>query len=65
VTNVDGLVFKGNTITNSGTFPQLHPENPALRVEASKNIKFEDNIYKGRAKKILETDDSLSNTIFE
>jgi hypothetical protein len=65
VTNVDGLVFKGNTITNSGTFPKLNPENPAISVQASKNIKFENNIYKGKASKVLETDTSMSNTTFE
>lgn len=65
VTNADGLVFKGNTITNSATFPQLHPANPALRVEASKNIKFENNTYIGKASKILESDESLPKLSFQ
>ncbi|WP_055445675.1 alpha-1,3-galactosidase-related protein [Lacinutrix mariniflava] len=65
VTNVDGLVFKGNTITNSGTFPQLHPNNPAIRVEASKNITLENNTYQGKAKEILETDESLTSLNFK
>lgn len=64
VTNVDGVLFKGNTITNSGTFPQLHTKNPAIQVEASKNIKFENNTYKGKASKILEADESLPNLKF-
>ena len=65
VTNADGLVFKDNTITNSGTFPQLHPGNPAIRVEASKNIKFENNIYSGKASTVLESDESLPKLSFQ
>jgi len=65
VTNVDGLVFKGNTITNSGTFPQLHPNNPAIIIEASKSITLENNDYQGKVKKILETDESQSTLIFQ
>ena len=65
VTNADGLTFKGNTITNSGTFQQLHSNNPALRVEASNNIILENNSYQGNAKQVLETDESLPNLIFQ
>ncbi|MBB6463527.1 right-handed parallel beta-helix repeat-containing protein [Flammeovirga kamogawensis] len=57
ITNVDGLEFSENTITNSQTFPQLHNENPAFKITASKNVNFSDNIYKGKATKIIETDD--------
>lgn len=57
ITNTDGLKFTGNTITNSGTFPQLFPENPAFRVQSSKNIIFENNNYKGKATTIIEADD--------
>lgn len=56
VNNVDNLLFKNNTITNSGTFPMLFPENPAIRVHTSKNIVFEKNTYKGKAKPILTSD---------
>ena len=65
VTNADGLVFKGNTITNSGTFPQLHSDNPAIRVAASKHVTLENNTYQGEAKQILETDESLINLNFK
>ena len=65
VTNIDGLLFKGNTITNSKTFNQLHIENPAISIEASKNIKLLDNTYQGKAKQILETDASQSTLIFQ
>lgn len=64
VTNVSGLKFTKNTITNSGTFPQLHPENPAFRVESSENVVFKKNKYKGKATTILETDKSVPNLKF-
>ncbi|MBJ2173612.1 right-handed parallel beta-helix repeat-containing protein [Aureibaculum sp. A20] len=67
VTNLDGLVFKGNTITNTETFPRLHPQNPAFKVKRSKNIKFQNNIYKGKVKNeaVLETDETMSNLKFK
>ncbi|MRI00105.1 right-handed parallel beta-helix repeat-containing protein [Kriegella sp. EG-1] len=56
IANTDGLLFKGNSITNSGSFPMLYPDNPVIKVKTSKNIKFQKNNYKGKAKNILETD---------
>lgn len=64
IANTNGLLFKGNTITNSGTFSMLHPENPAIKVKTSKNMKFQKNKYKGKAKNILETDESMSKLKF-
>lgn len=64
VTNVDGLKFSGNTITNSGTFPKKHPENAAIQINASKNLSFENNTYSGDAKTILQTDDHSTKTVF-
>ncbi|MFI3321994.1 MAG: right-handed parallel beta-helix repeat-containing protein [Rikenellaceae bacterium] len=54
IRNVDGLEFKGNTITNSGTFPLLYPENPVVIIENSKNIEFKKNDYKGKATEMIE-----------
>lgn len=34
VSNVDNLLFKGNVITQSNTFPKLYPNNPVFSVEA-------------------------------
>lgn len=64
--NMDGLLVKGNKITNSGTFPQLFPNNPAVSVKASKNIVFENNTYEGKvpADKLLKTDGSVPNLKF-
>ncbi len=57
--NVDGLIFKNNTITNSGTFPQLFPNNPVITFEHCKNVKLDNNTYKGKAKTMVKMlDDS-------
>jgi len=65
ITNTDGLSFTGNTITNSGTFPQLYPENPAFTVKASKNIIFNNNTYKGKAEVMLDKDKSVESLEFK
>ncbi|WP_324025358.1 right-handed parallel beta-helix repeat-containing protein [Maribacter sp. BPC-D8] len=63
ITNVDGLVFKGNVITNSSTFPQLYPENPAITVVNSKNLIFKKNKYKGKVNSnfLITVDGSMSD----
>ena len=45
IANTDGLQFKDNTITASGTFPKLFPDNPAIIVKSSKNIVNEGNSF--------------------
>ncbi|WP_010134449.1 right-handed parallel beta-helix repeat-containing protein [Ochrovirga pacifica] len=64
LTNTDGLIFSGNTILNSGTFPMLYPQNPAIRVQASKNVLFKNNKYQGKAQKVLEKDALLPRLRF-
>ena len=59
------LKITGNTITQSGTFPKLHPNNPAIKIKSSKNITFKNNTYTGDAKTILETDQSMEKIIFQ
>jgi len=59
IANTDGLLFKGNTITNSGSFPMLFSENSAIKVKTSKNIKFQKNNYRGKAKEIIEVDKEM------
>ena len=65
IANTDGLDFSNNTITNSGTFPQLFPEDPAIRIKSSKNISITTNTYKGKAKKILDAVDAIPNLKFK
>lgn len=64
IANTDGLLFEGNTITNSGTFPMLYPENPAIKVKTSKNVKFKKNKYKGKAKQIIRSDENMPKLKF-
>ncbi|MCR1024670.1 right-handed parallel beta-helix repeat-containing protein [Cellulophaga baltica] len=63
ITNVDGLVFKGNVITNSSTFPQLYPENPVIKVMHSKNLIFNKNKYQGKVNSnlLITVDGSMSD----
>lgn len=65
IKNTQNLVFKENTITNSETFPMLFPDNPAIIVERSRAIVFENNNYSGRAKKVLQTDNSVPGLVFK
>lgn len=65
IDKTESLTFKGNTITNSGTFPALYPNNPAVIVEKSKSINFKNNIYKGNANPVLESRNNDSNIKFE
>jgi len=64
IANTDGLLFKGNTITNSGSFPMLHPQNPAIKVKSSKNLNFQKNKYQGRAKEFLKTGENMPKLKF-
>ncbi len=65
ITNVDGLKFTGNTITNSGKFAQKYPSNPVIKLNASHNVEFTNNNYKGKAKVMLQGDRSINNTEFK
>lgn len=62
---VDGLVFEGNTITNSGNFPAQEAHLPAIRFQQSKNIHFEGNKYLGKAKVLIETDSEMVEVQFK
>lgn len=65
IANVDGFKFIGNTISNSGTFPQLFPDAPAFTVDVSKNVVFENNTYGGKAKQLIVTDESSGDIEFK
>jgi len=65
VSTTDKLLFKGNTITHSGTFPKLFPQNPAIKIKHSKNIHFDNNSYSGNVKVILEVDGSQEKLKFK
>ena len=38
--SVDGLIFRNNSITPSGTYPQLRPDMPEFDIEHCRNIIF-------------------------
>ncbi|MEQ9289087.1 MAG: right-handed parallel beta-helix repeat-containing protein [Cyclobacteriaceae bacterium] len=61
VNNTKGLSFEDNTIRNSGSFPQLFPENPVIKVKAAQDIRFDSNQYLGKAKTIIESDQASRN----
>ncbi len=64
VSNVDGLMFEGNTISNTGTYPQQHPENAAINIQYSKNIEFKNNKYEGNATRMIDCKKGMSNVEF-
>ncbi|MBB3696669.1 right-handed parallel beta-helix repeat-containing protein [Flammeovirga yaeyamensis] len=65
VSNTDGLVFEGNTILPTNTFPRLHKDSPAFILKSSKNITFKNNDFKGKAPKLMETDKKMSEVTFQ
>lgn len=64
INNTEKFEFSGNEINNSGTFPQLFPENPVVKVKSSSQLKFENNIYKGRAATLFESDEEAAGLTF-
>ena len=65
IKNVDNLSFIGNIITNSGTFPQLFPDEPAIIIDRSSNVSFDSNKYLGKAKVVLQDNSKSNNQIFK
>ncbi|GGZ39160.1 alpha-1,3-galactosidase B [Echinicola pacifica] len=65
VNNVDGFLFKANTIEYSDAFPSLFPDNPVVKINASKDLNFTDNTYKGKAKKMIVNTNQNQNIKFD
>lgn len=59
---VDGLVIKGNTITQSNGKP-LYPDAPLFEFTYCKNIKISDNSYTGDAKEFLKVDTTSQSNL--
>ncbi|GAB3648651.1 right-handed parallel beta-helix repeat-containing protein [Echinicola sediminis] len=55
INNVDKLQFKGNRVFSSDKFPKLHPENPMVKINFSKNINFSNNSYRGDTDQMVES----------
>lgn len=64
ITNVDGLLFKGNRVNNSMAYPPLFIDEPAITVERSKNVTFKNNSYGGCAKQVLMCGDDFEPVYF-
>lgn len=64
ISNVDGLVFENNHITNSNTFPPLFPESTPIVIKSSRDIIFNKNKYEGRSEKIIEVENMTSTPSF-
>ncbi len=65
ITNVDGFLVEGNTITNSGTFPQQYPDNAVVTIQHSQGVKFRNNRYQGKATKMVEMLDGDKSVKFK
>lgn len=59
VSNTDNLTFTSNTITNSGNYKMLFPDNPVIKVRASKNLIFEKNKINTKSKSVFQTDEKV------
>ena len=52
-------------ITNSGTYPLVDPERPAIKLSSSRGVAFENYSYSGKAGKMLQTDATCQDTNLE
>ncbi len=64
VANTNNLEFSNNTISISKTFPKLFNQNCAITVKSSKNIEFKNNMYKGEAPLVIETEKGMPELTF-
>lgn len=62
--NIDGFTFEGNTITNSGTFPQVNAHEPFATIKYCQNVNFANNKYEGKAAEMIKSIDEKSNIKF-
>lgn len=60
---VDGLLIKGNKITQTFDAEQIHPNAPMFDLINSKDVVFEKNTYKGECKTILKADKVSQSTV--
>lgn len=60
---VDGLVIKGNTITQTFDAKPLYPNAPLFQFTDCKNVQLDDNKYTGRCKTTLVADQTTKPTL--
>lgn len=54
ISNVDGIEFSGNTITNPGTYPMYGENDPVVTINHSTDVVFKKNTYKAKAKEMVK-----------
>lgn len=63
--SVDGLVFSGNSVELSGTYPHINPDWPTIRLEDCTNTRISGNSYIGTGRLTLEADANSQRTLTE
>ena len=61
--SVKGLVFRGNKIVETNTYPKLFPESPAIEIKSCVNTTIESNTYEGKEPARVEIDDSSRQSL--
>jgi hypothetical protein len=64
LSSLENCVVSGNTITNSGSYPMVDPERPAIQVSRSRGVTIENNRYSGKAREILQKGENCENVVF-
>ncbi|WP_066633167.1 alpha-1,3-galactosidase-related protein [Labilibacter marinus] len=60
---VDGLLFKGNKITQNNARPALYPDAPLFDLINCKNVQILNNTYQGEYKKAFKVDASSEESL--
>ena len=64
IRNTENLSFINNTITNTNSFPMLHPQNSAFTINNSSGVLFNNNKYSGKAKQLILQDEKMPGVTF-
>jgi hypothetical protein len=60
--NTDTLIIRQNTISKSGTYPPLNPDNPVIRISTVNYTDFTGNVFNDYSEKDIIVDDySMKN----
>lgn len=62
--SVDGLVFSGNKIKETNTYPKLFPDAPAINLKSCINTTIQSNTYEGKNPVRIEVDSSTRQSLF-
>ncbi|MFI3318235.1 MAG: right-handed parallel beta-helix repeat-containing protein [Rikenellaceae bacterium] len=65
LTNIDGLLFEGNTINFSKNYPQVRPADAVVTINNCVNVELKNNKYNGKAKTMVKTLDGTKPVPFK